>query len=226
MTTSPHNPLIVALDVPTLDAARGLAARTGDAAGAVKVGLELFSAHGPDAVRAFDGRNVFLDVKLHDIPTTVGRAIAALAPLGAELVNVHALGGRAMLEAAAAAKGRTKLLAVTILTSHDDADLKELGLPPAAEAVPHLAQLAMESGCDGIVCAAPDIAAVRAVCPPPFLLVVPGTRSPGADRNDQARVTTPAEAMRAGADRLVIGRQATHAPDPRAALEQILREIA
>jgi orotidine-5'-phosphate decarboxylase len=118
------------------------------------------------------------------------------------------------------------LLAVTILTSLDDAALAEIGLAPAAEAVPYLAQMAMESGCDGVVCAATDIAAVRALCPDPFMLVVPGTRSPGADRHDQARVMTPREAMDAGATRLVIGRQVTHAEDPAAALEQLLGELA
>lgn len=219
------NPVIIALDVATLEAAHDLVAAT-PMAGAYKIGLEQYMAHGPDAVRALEGRPVFLDVKLHDIPTTVGRAIASLAPLGVDLVNVHALGGRAMLEQAARNKGEMALLAVTILTSHDDAALKEIGLPPAADAVPHLAEMAMEAGCDGVVCAATDIAAVRAVCPPPFVLVVPGTRSAGADRHDQARVMTPREAMDAGADRLVIGRQVTHAEDPSAALDQILGELA
>ncbi|HVL33013.1 MAG TPA: orotidine 5'-phosphate decarboxylase / HUMPS family protein, partial [Actinomycetota bacterium] len=135
------------------------------------------------------------------------------------------LGGRAMLEAAADAKGDMKLLAVTILTSLDDAALKEIGLPPAAEAVPQLAQLALESGCDGVVCAPTDIAAVRAVCPAPFMLVTPGVRPAGADRNEQARTTTPKEAIMAGADRIVIGRPITHAPDPRAAARAILEEL-
>lgn len=220
------NPLIVALDVPTLPDARQLVQETEKSGVTYKIGLELFSSYGPDAVRSLDGYDVFLDVKLHDIPTTVGRAIAALAPLGAELVNVHALGGRAMLEAAAENKGDTKLLAVTILTSLDDADLKDIGLPPASEAVPHLAVMAMEAGCDGIVCAATDIVAVRKVCPPPFMLVVPGTRSSGADKNDQARTMTPREAMDAGADRLVIGRQVTAAEKPKVALNKILKELA
>lgn len=220
------NPLIVALDVPTLPDARQLVQQTESTGVAYKIGLELFSSYGPDAVRSLDGHDVFLDVKLHDIPTTVGRAIAALAPLGAELINVHALGGRAMLETAAENKGDTKLLAVTILTSLDDADLKEIGLPAAADAVPHLALMAMEAGCDGIVCAATDIVAVRRVCPPPFMLVVPGTRSPDADHNDQARVLTPRQAMDAGADRLVIGRQVTRADNAQTALEQILKELA
>ena len=210
------NPIIVALDVPTLEEATALAATIGDAAGAVKVGLELFSAEGPRAVQAFD-QPVFLDVKLHDIPTTVARALTALAPLGPSLVNVHALGGRAMLEAAAQAKAEMGLLAVTILTSLDDAALKEIGLPPATEAVPVLAEMAMDAGCDGVVCAPTDIEVVRAVCPPPFLIVTPGVRPAEADADDQSRVATPEAARAAGADRLVIGRPITRAADPRAA---------
>lgn len=220
------NRVIIALDVPTLDEALALAQRT-EQAGAHKVGLELFSAHGPDAVRALTdrGTRVFLDVKLHDIPTTVARAVRALVPLGLDLLNVHALGGRAMLEAAAAEKGDTTLIAVTILTSLHDGDLKEIGLPSAAEAVPHLALMARDAGCDGVVCAATDIAAVRAVCPAPFQLIVPGTRSEGADKHDQARITTPRVALDNGADRLVIGRQVTHAPDPGAALDLLAKEL-
>jgi len=220
------SPVIVALDVPTLDEARSLAARIGDAVGAVKVGMELFGAEGPAAVRAFEHQGVFLDLKLHDIPTTVRRTVGALAPLGAELLNIHALGGRAMMEAANQTKGATKILAVTILTSLGDGDLKEVGLPPADEAVPMLAALARDAGCDGVVCAPPDIAAVRAVCPPPFLIVTPGVRPSGAAADDQARVMTPREAIAAGADRLVVGRPITRAADPRSAAEAIARELA
>jgi orotidine-5'-phosphate decarboxylase len=218
-------PLIVALDVPALDDARALVEAIGDAAGAYKIGLEQYMAHGPAAVRAVEGHDVFLDLKLHDIPTTVARALAALAPLQVAMVNVHALGGRAMLEAAAAAKGGTKLLAVTILTSLDDASLKELGLPPTAEAVPMLSELAQASGCDGVVCAPTDIEAVRKVCRPGFLIVTPGVRPAGAAKDDQARTLSPAQAVRAGADYLVIGRPITRAPDPRAAAEAIAEEI-
>lgn len=213
MTT---NPIIVALDLPSLSEATSMAAAVGDAAGAVKVGLELFSAEGPRAIAAFD-RPVFADLKFHDIPTTVARALRALQSVAPAMVNVHALGGRAMLEAAAGAKGTMTLLAVTILTSLDDLALKELGLPPAAEAVPALAALAREAGADGVVCAPSDIAAVRAVCPPPFLIVTPGVRPPGASTDDQARTATPRAALDAGADHLVIGRPITAAPDPRAA---------
>ena len=220
------NPIIVALDVPTLDEARALVARIGDAAGMFKVGLEQYMAHGPDAVRAVESHPVFLDVKLHDIPNTVARAIRALAPLNVAMLNVHALGGRAMLEAATTAKHDEKVLAVTILTSLDDAALKELGLPPAADAVVNLALLAQDAGCDGVVCAPTDVEAIRATCGDEFLIVTPGVRPAGHDKADQARVMTPREAIIAGADHLVIGRPITRAPDPRAATEAILQEIA
>ena len=142
------------------------------------------------------------------------------------MVNVHALGGKAMLEAAADAKGSMSLLAVTILTSLDDAALKEVGLPPADEVVPALAELAREAGCDGVVCAPTDIRAVRAVCPPPFLIVTPGIRPAGTSADEQVRIATPRAARDAGADRLVIGRPITRAPDPRAAAEAIIAELS
>lgn len=220
------NPLIVALDVPSIEEAATLAKMIGDAAGAFKIGLELFSVTGPDAMRAVDGP-VFLDLKLHDIPTTVARTIAALAPLRPAMLNVHALGGRSMLEAAAGVTPEgTKLLAVTILTSLDDAALAELRLPPAAEAVPHLALLAAEAGCSGVVCSPADLALVKPVVPDGFLLVTPGIRPAGADADDQARIATPLEAMAAGATHIVVGRPVTRAPDPRAAAQAIAREVA
>lgn len=224
--TASTNPIIVALDVPTLDQAIDLSDQLGDAVGAVKIGLELFSAHGPGAVRALGVEHgVFLDLKLHDIPTTVRRAVAALRGLEPELLTVHALGGRAMLEAANDEKGDTDVLAVTILTSLDDAALAELRLPPAAEAVPALARLAFEAGCDGVVCAPTDLAAVRAVCPPPFLVVTPGIRLAGSPTDDQARTTTPEAAIAAGADRLVIGRPITRSTDPRGTAEAIVQML-
>jgi orotidine-5'-phosphate decarboxylase len=211
------NPLIVALDVPTVEEAGALAKRVGDAAGAFKIGLELWNAAGPDTVRALDGP-LFLDLKLHDIPTTVGRAIAALKPLSPFMVNVHALGGVAMMRAAVDNKpGRTLLLGVTILTSLSDDDLARIGLPPAAESVPHLASLAREAGCDGVVCAPPDIAAVRAVCPKPFVILTPGIRGAGDDMADQSRTLSAKQALEQGADYIVVGRHITRAPDPRAA---------
>lgn len=219
------NPIIVALDVPNLDEAVTLSGALGDAVGALKVGLELFGAHGPDAVRAFGDRDVFLDLKLHDIPTTVARTVAALRPLGASLLTLHTTGGRAMLEAANAEKGATRTLGVTILTSLSDNDLAEVGLPKAADAVPILAQLAMDSGCDGVVCAPNDVASIRAICPPPFLIVTPGVRPAGTGSDDQARTMTPREAIAAGADRLVIGRPITRAADPHAAAITMLEGL-
>jgi len=220
------NPVIVALDVPSLVEAMGLADALGDSVGALKVGLELYSAHGQDAVKAFPNSRIMLDMKLHDIPTTVARAVKSLQPLHVELMTVHALGGRAMLEAANDAKRDEKILAVTILTSLDDGQLKELGLPPAAEAIPMLAELAFAAGCDGVVCAPTDIESVRAVCPSPFLIVTPGVRPQGSEKDDQARTLTPREAMDKGADRLVIGRPITRAHDPKAAAEKIREELA
>jgi orotidine-5'-phosphate decarboxylase len=221
-----ENPIIVALDVPVLDDAVRLAATIGDASGAFKVGLELFSSQGPEAVRALGDRRIFLDLKFHDIPTTVANAVRALMPLRVELLSVHALGGRAMLEAANDAKREEKILAVTILTSLDDAACKEIGLPPPDEAVPTLAELAFAAGCDGVICAPTDVQAVRAICPKPFLIVTPGIRPAGSDPNEQARLSTPRAAIDAGADRLVIGRPITQADDPAAAARAILEELA
>lgn len=219
------NPLIVALDVPTIDEATKLTREIGDAAGGFKVGLELFVAEGPRALAAIEAP-VFLDLKLHDIPTTVARALRALEPVAPWMVNVHALGGRVMLEAAVAATpASTMLLAVTILTHLADDDLAELDLPPAAQAVPALAKLAAETGCDGVVCAPADVERVRAVVPPEFLIVTPGVRPAGAKDDEHARGLTPAAALAAGATHLVVGRPITRAPDPRAAAQAILKDI-
>jgi len=219
------NPIIAALDVPSLTEAEDIVQRLGDAVGGYKVGLELFSAEGPRAVSAIDGP-VFLDLKLHDIPTTVARALRALDVLAPWMVNVHALGGRAMLEAAVDAKpAPTKLLAVTILTSLDDDALAEVGLPKASEAVPALARLAVETGCDGVVCAPRDAALVRSVVPDGFLIVTPGVRPASAATDEHARGATPKEAIDAGADYVVIGRPLTRANDPRVAAKAILEEI-
>jgi len=220
------NPLIVALDVASLDEATVLARTIGDAAGGFKVGLELFSAEGPRAVSAIEAP-VFLDLKLHDIPTTVARALRALDVLAPWMVNVHALGGRAMLEAAVEAKpAPTKLLAVAILTSLGDDDLAELGLPNAAEAVPSLAKLAAETGCNGVVCAPNDLARVRAVVPPDLLIVTPGIRPEGEATGEHARSATPAAAIEAGADYIVVGRPIIRATDPRQAALAITKELA
>ena len=219
------NRLIVALDVPSLDEAIGLTRSIGDAAGGFKVGLELFASEGPRAVSAIEAP-VFLDIKLHDIPTTVERALRALDVVAPWMVNVHALGGRAMLEAAVKAKPQpTKLLAVTILTSLSDDDLTELGLPKSSDVVPSLAKLAAEAGCDGVVCAPREAQAVRAAAPPGFLIVTPGVRPKGAGTDEHARGATPKEAIDAGADYVVVGRPVTRSPDPRGAAEAISREF-
>jgi orotidine-5'-phosphate decarboxylase len=224
------SPIVLALDTPDLEEARVWAAAAGGSIGMVKVGLELFGAHGPRAVRALrgDGHRVMLDVKLHDIPATVARAVAALAPLGAELLTVHALGGRAMLGAALqAAAGRTRITAVTVLTSLDQADLDELGLGPGASAAERLAGLALEAGCQALVCSPLEVARLRALAGPGVTLVCPGVRpgTPGAvGRDDQARVAAPGAALAAGADLLVVGRPITRAPDPAAAARAVNAE--
>lgn len=223
------NPILVALDVPSVEEALRLRSRIGDSVGGMKLGLEFFTACGPDAVRAATadrgGLEFFLDLKLHDIPNTVAQAMRAAAALSPTFVTLHATGGRAMLEAANEQKASTKTLAVTILTSMDDDDLAAVGLPKAADAVAMLARLAADAGCDGVICAPTEIDVVRAVCPSPFLIVTPGIRQAEAVIHDQARTRTPAQAINAGADRLVIGRPITGAADPRAAALEILQTL-
>jgi orotidine-5'-phosphate decarboxylase len=216
-----ESPLVLALDTDDPEQAVAWSLAAGDAAGMVKVGLELFGAAGPAAVAALagHGRRVMLDLKLHDIPATVAGAMRAATRAGAELVTVHALGGPAMLEAAVQAAGdRCRVAAVTILTSAGPADLAAAGLPTAAEAVPRLADLAVRSGCQAIVCSPLEAAALRARLGPSVELVCPGVRPDGApDLHDQARVATPAQAMAAGATRIVVGRPITRADDVAAA---------
>jgi orotidine-5'-phosphate decarboxylase len=235
MTASP--PVFCALDTTAISAATDLAGRIGGAVGGLKLGLEFFTAAGPDGVRAVQalGMPVFLDLKLHDIPNTVAgamRSVAALAPL---VTTIHAAGGRAMIEAAAraaedgaakAGKTRTKVVAVTVLTSLDDAALAETGVDSAmTDQVRRLAGLAQQAGADGVVCSPHEVAALRAQCGPGFLLVVPGIRPDWAAANDQKRFTTPSQAIAAGADWLVIGRPITDAPDPKAAALRIAAEL-
>lgn len=230
------NPLIVALDVPDLDQAVGLARGLSGEVGHFKVGLELFTGHGPEAVaRIGEFGPVFLDLKLHDIPTTVGRAASQLARLGVAMVTVHSLGGPAMIAAAveAMAEGASGqggpdplVLAVTILTSMRETDLTAVGLPEAARSVPDLARMAVAAGAHGLVCAVPDVASVRAGIGDDVTLVTPGIRPSGTSRDDQARAATPAEAIRAGSNHLVVGRPITGATDPVAAARAILAQIA
>jgi orotidine-5'-phosphate decarboxylase len=226
------NPIFVAIDTPSLEAACALAARVSPYVGGFKVGLEFVSANGPQGVRAIVqiGRPVFLDVKLHDIPNTVAGAMKALAPLGAAIINVHASGGAAMMraavEAAASVQPRPKVLAVTVLTSLEAGDLAAMGIAGAPlEQVVRLAKLTKASGVDGVVCSPQEIEAVRAACGTDFLIVTPGVRPAGGALDDQRRVMTPQKAMAAGADFLVIGRPITGAADPAEAARAILQDL-
>ena len=218
------SPIYVAIDTPDLPAAKALAAAVAGHAGGIKLGLEFFCANGPAGVEAVAamGAPVFLDLKLHDIPNTVGKAMAALAPLAPAIVTVHAAGGQAMLEAAkAAAPPATKVVAVTVLTSLDGSDLTAIGVTGAPDdQVRRLAALARRSGLDGIVCSGAEVAAVHADWPDGHF-VVPGIRPADAEVGDQKRVVTPREAIDRGASTLVIGRPITGAPDPAAAIAAI-----
>jgi len=225
--------LIVALDFSTAQEALALAARLEPALCRVKVGKELFTAAGPALVEDLERRGfqVFLDLKFHDIPNTVAQACLAAARLGVWMVNVHALGGRRMMAAAREALDRSaappKLVAVTVLTSMEPADLAELGVDGDPEAaVLRLAGLAKDSGLDGVVCSAREAALLRREFGREFCLVTPGIRPAGAVRDDQSRVSTPLDAIRAGADYLVVGRPITRAADPRAASRALAGEIS
>ena len=225
--------VIVALDFPDAKAALALVKRLDPKLCRVKVGKELYTAAGPSLVEKLQrsGFGVFLDLKFHDIPNTAAAACAAAAQLGAWMINVHALGGRAMMNAAREAlgggKARPRLTAVTLLTSMGAADLAEVGLAGSPqEMVLRLAALARECGLDGVVCSAQEAAALRARFGRDFCLVTPGIRPAEAERDDQHRVATPRQAIANGADYLVIGRPITRAPDPLAALRAVQAEIA
>ena len=224
--------IIVALDFADSASALALVARLDPALCRLKVGKELFTAAGPDLVRALVARGfeVFLDLKFHDIPNTVAAACRTAAGLGVWMMNVHASGGRRMLtaahEALADLPSRPLLIAVTVLTSMSAEDLSEVGVAgEPADQVRRLARLTAQCGLDGVVCSAQEAAMLRAEFGEGFRLVTPGIRPAGADAGDQRRVMTPAEALRAGATDLVIGRPITAAPDPLAALKQIQSEI-
>lgn len=195
----------------------------------VKIGLELFVKEGPGIVEQFRSRGfpVFLDLKFHDIPYTVAGAVRSACQLEPDVINVHASGGRAMMEAAASAcSGETRIIAVTVLTSMDADDLKLLGsCREPVSVVKTLAEAAMESGLHGVVCSPMEAAAVRAGTSDDFLIITPGVRPSGSDPGDQKRIMTPFEAIRAGADSLVVGRPITGDTDPAAAAERILKEI-
>ena len=222
------SPIFVAIDTPELDRALHVAQVVRGCAGGLKLGLEFFAAQGPDGVArvAALGLPIFLDLKLHDIPNTVGKAVEALAPLQPAILTVHAAGGRAMLAAArAAAPADTKIVGVTMLTSLDESDLAAAGIEgSAAQQVERLTRLARDSGIDGIVCSGAEVSAARSLWPSGFL-VVPGIRPEGADAADQKRVVTPRRAVDDGASVLVIGRPITGAADPAAAIAEIAASL-
>ncbi|HMM35926.1 MAG TPA: orotidine-5'-phosphate decarboxylase [Thermoanaerobaculia bacterium] len=228
--------IAVALDASERSRILELARLVGPEIGVLKVGLEAFCAHGPELVREVAAlAPVFLDLKLHDIPNTVGAAAAAAARTGAAILNVHAGGGAEMMRAAgerareaaaAASLPVPRVIAVTVLTSLDAAALSAVGLAGTPrEAALRLALLARQAGLDGVVCSPEEIATIRSACGPEFLLVVPGIRPAGSAAGDQKRIATPGAAARAGADLLVIGRPITGAPDPAAAARAIAAEI-
>src|SRR5215468_6781930 len=218
---SDRAPIAVALDAPDLDTAAYWADLVTPHVSTLKVGLELYLLFGPEAVasvRGPRGIDVFLDLKLHDIPATVGGAARAVAKVHPDLLTVHAAAGTAAIKAAVEALPDTRIVAVTVLTSLGDSDLRDIGMAgPVSDAVRRLAALAVRAGARGLVCSPREVAAVRAEVGPDITLVTPGVRPAGEASHDQARVATPQEALAAGADLLVMGRPITAAPDPGAA---------
>lgn len=229
--------VFVALDFPEGNAAFALVRKLLPFHTDFKVGLELFSAEGPDLVSRLkgEGASVFLDLKFHDIPNTVAGAVRSATRLGVDYLNVHCGGGSAMMRAASEACAeeaaklsipRPKLLGVTVLTSLDDQAIQEVGFPRSASAqVLHFVNLAKDSGLDGVVCSAQELPLVRQAAGNNFLTMVPGIRPAGAAAGDQKRTLTPGEAVKAGAHCLVVGRPVTGAPDPEEALRSILKEM-
>jgi orotidine-5'-phosphate decarboxylase len=231
--------LVVALDVESGARALELATQLRDLAGGFKVGSRLFTLQGPDLVRSLvdAGTNVFLDLKFHDIPNTVSQAVEAAVSTGVWMLNVHASGGVPMMQAAARAaadaasrggRRRPLVIGVTVLTSMDDATLKETGVQrPLFDQVVALARMTQTAGLDGVVASPQETAAIRAACGPDFAIVTPGIRgaSAGTEKNDQSRTMGPAEAIKAGASYIVVGRPIIGAADPRAAAEAIVREL-
>jgi orotidine-5'-phosphate decarboxylase len=229
----PGAKLIIALDVSTAAAAQKIVAAVGDSALTYKVGMQLFTAEGPQIVRDLvtSGRRVFLDLKYHDIPTTVAAAVHEAARLGVSMLTVHAAGGGKMLHAATGAARAVNpallVLGVTVLTSLDENDLEKVGFHGTVrEEVLRLAALALDNGCKGIVTSARESAVVRAELGHNFAIVTPGVRPAGSSHADQARVATPAEAIAAGASHIVVGRPITEAADPSAAARAILEQIS
>jgi len=225
--------LIIALDVSRASAAQKIVSEIGDSASTYKVGKQLFTAEGPQVVRDLvaSGRKVFLDLKFHDIPNTVAGAVKSAAELGVSMLTVHASGGSKMLKAAAEAAANSSskplILAVTVLTSFTDEDLQEIGLPVGvADQVLRLAGIALNAGADGIVTSAHEARSLRRSLGEGFPIVTPGIRPRGGDVADQARVVTPADAIRAGVSHIVVGRPITGDPHPAEATRRILEELA
>jgi orotidine-5'-phosphate decarboxylase len=234
-TLSPRERLIVAMDLPSGAQALRLAEKLSGRVGMLKLGLELFCAEGPRLVKELQAfAPVFLDLKFHDIPTTVRRALEAVLPLDPRLINIHAQGGPQMMEAAAQAVrshrakgGHTELLAVTVLTSLGREEWARLGhAADPSDVALHYARMTQESGCDGVVCSAWEAAAVRDACGESFARLTPGIRPKGSATQDQARVMDPATAIRSGSTWLVVGRPITGAEDPAAAAEAIVSEMS
>jgi orotidine-5'-phosphate decarboxylase len=234
-----RNPIFCALDTPDLGQATSSAAKLADVVGGIKLGMEFFNARGPKGVTEVMRASelpLFLDLKFHDIPNTVAGAVKSVVPLKPAIINVHCSGGRVMMEAAAKAArdsaeehlvDRPFVIGVTVLTSMDDADLNETGVAGAAfDQVRRLAELAKIAGLDGVVCSPHEAEILRKDLGPNFKLITPGVRPVWAATNDQKRIMTPAEALAAGADYVVIGRPITGAPDQAAAAKRIVMELA
>ncbi|MCF6216367.1 MAG: orotidine-5'-phosphate decarboxylase [Emcibacter sp.] len=234
---TPSQRILCALDTTDPQAAFDLAEKLRDHVGGVKLGLEYFGACGPTGFNhvAQSGMPIFLDLKLHDIPNTVAKAISAVMPLNPLIMTIHTSGGAAMMTAAAKAATeaaqnvgckRPIIVGVTILTSMDESDLQDIGLsPPIESQVVRMARLAQASGLDGVVCSPFEIIAIRAACGPDFKLIVPGIRPVGSSKGDQKRTMTPREAIARGADYIVIGRPITEADDPIKAAQDIARGL-
>ncbi|SRR5216684_2378176 len=229
---SPRERLIVALDVSSAKDAQKIVSSLGDAVQTYKVGMQLYTAEGPRVVRDLvaSGRKVFLDLKYHDIPNTVAAAVREAAQLEVSMLTVHASGGTKMLHAAVEAarekESHPQILAVTVLTSMDDQDLNETGVHgQVVDQVVWLASLALEAGCSGVVSSAREVKTLRAKLGRDFLAVTPGVRPAGAAHGDQARVTTPAEAIAAGATHIVVGRPISAAANPAQEAAKILQEL-
>jgi orotidine-5'-phosphate decarboxylase len=232
LTNDPRQRLIIALDVSTAAAAQKIVAAVGDSALTYKVGMQLYTAEGPQVVRDLvaSGRRVFLDLKYHDIPNTVGAAVRAAAQLGVSMLTVHASGGGKMLRAATEAAHTTPglmVLAVTVLTSMDENDLEKIGVRGSVEnSVQRLAAIALANGCHGVVASARETSTLRAELGDDFTIVTPGVRPAGSGAHDQVRIATPAEAIASGANYIVVGRPITEAADPAAEARAILAEIS